>query len=79
MEIRSSLWHGTPSSGPIAGAHRRLSAHRKSPRSARARVLRGILVLTLALGSLAAVAAVTMAHAGGHAHAKVASSKHWMV
>jgi hypothetical protein len=78
MEIRSSLWHGTPSSGPVGGAHRRLSVHRKSPRSARARVLRGILVLALALGSSAAVAAGAMAHSTGHPHGGVASSNHWM-
>ena len=78
MEIRSSLWHGTPSSGPVGGAHRRLSAHRRSPRSARARVLRGILVLALALGSLAAVAAASMGHFTGHSHHGVAVSNHWM-
>jgi hypothetical protein len=78
METRSSLWNGTPSSGPVGGAHRRLSAHRRSPRSARARALRGILVLALALGSLAAVAAATMAHGTGHAHGKVAISNGWM-
>jgi hypothetical protein len=78
MEIRSSLWHGTPSSGPVGGAHRRLSAHRRSPRSARARVLRGILVLALALGSLAAVAAASLAHGTGHPHRGVAVSNHWM-
>ena len=42
MEIRSSLWRGTPSSGPVGGAHRRLSAHRRSPRSVRARAVRGL-------------------------------------
>jgi hypothetical protein len=79
MEIRSSLWHGTPSSGPVGGAHRRLSAHRRSPRPARARMLRGILVLALALGSLAAIAAATMGHGGNpHSHAKVATSQHWI-
>ena len=78
MEIRSSLSNGTPSSGPVGGAHRRLSAHRKSPRSARARVLRGILVLALALGSLAAVAAASMAHSTGHSHGGVAVSDHWI-
>ena len=78
MEMRSSLWHGTPSSGPVGGAHRRLSAHRRSPRSARARVLRGILVLALALGSLAAVAAASLAHTAGHSHRGVAVSNHWM-
>jgi hypothetical protein len=77
MEIRSSLSNGTPSSGPVGGAHRRLSAHRKSPRSARARVVRGILVLALALGSLAAVAA-SMAHLTGHSHGGIAISNHWM-
>jgi hypothetical protein len=77
MEIRSSLWHGTPSSGPEGGAHRRLSAHRRSPRSARARVVRGILVLALALGGLAAVAVATMAHTG-HSHRGVAVSDHWI-
>ena len=78
MEIRSSLWHGTPSSGPVGGAHRRLSAHRKSPRSARVRVLRGILVVALALGSFAAVAAASMAHVTAHSHGGVAISNHWM-
>jgi hypothetical protein len=78
MEIRSSLWHGTPSSGPVGGAHRRLSAHRKSPRSARARVLRGILVLALTLGSFAALAVASMAHSTGHSHGRVAVSNHWM-
>ncbi len=78
MEIRSSLWHGTPSSGPVGGAHRRLSAHRKSPRSARARVLRGILVLALTVGSFAALAVASMAHSTGHSHSGVAVSNHWM-
>ena len=75
MEIRSSLWHDTPSSDPVGGAHRRLSAHRRSPRSTRARVLRGILVLALALGSLAAVAAASVAHM---THGGVAISNHWI-
>jgi hypothetical protein len=76
MEIRSSLWHGTPSSGPQGGAHRRLSAHR---RPARARVLRGILVLALALGTLGVVAAAAMGHGGNvHSHGKVAISHPWM-
>ena len=79
MEIRSSLWHDTPSSGPVGGAHRRLSAHRRSPRSVRARVLRGILVLTLALGTLAAVAVASMGHGSNvHSHGKVAVSHPWM-
>ena len=78
MEIRSSLWHGTPSSGPVGGAHRRLSAHHKSPRSARARVLRGILVLALTLGSFAALAVASMAHSTGHSHGGVAVSNHWI-
>jgi hypothetical protein len=77
MEIRSSLWHGTPSNGPVGGTHRRLSAHRRSPRSARARVLRGILVVALALGSLTAVAVGTMAHIGGHSHG-IAVARHWI-
>ena len=79
METRTSLWHGTPSSGPVGGAHRRLSAHRRSPRSVRARVARGILVLAIALGSIGAAAAATMGHGtDAHTHAKVASSDHWM-
>ncbi len=79
METRSSLWNGTPTNGPAGGAHRRLSAHRRAPRSARARVIRGILALALALGSLGAVAAATMGHSGsGHSHGKVAVSNHWM-
>ena len=77
MEIRSSLWHGTPSNGPVGGTHRRLSAHRRSPRSPRARVLRGILVLALALGCFAAVAVATMVHSTGHSHGRVAVSNHW--
>ena len=80
MEIRSSLWHGTPSSGPVGGAHRRLSAHRRTPRSAHARVVRGILALTLALGSSGAIAAATMGHGSNvHSHGKTALSNHWMV
>ena len=78
MEIRSSLWHDTPSSDPVGGAHRRLSAHRKSPRSTRARVLRGILVVALALGSLTAVAVGTMAHITGHSHGGIAVARHWI-
>ena len=78
MEIRSSLWHGTPSNGQVGGTHRRLSAHRRSPRSARARVLRGILVLALALGSLTAVAVGTMAHITGHSHGGIAVARHWI-
>ena len=77
MEIRSSLWHGTPSNDPVGGTHRRLSAHRKSPRPARARVLRGILVLALALGGLTAVAMGTMVHIGGHSHG-IAIARHWI-
>jgi hypothetical protein len=38
-------------------------------------MLRGILVLALALGSLAAVAAASMAHI---THGGVAISNHWM-
>jgi hypothetical protein len=42
-------------------------------------VIRGILALALALGSLGAVAAATMGHSGsGHSHGKVAVSNHWM-
>ena len=81
MKSRSSLWNGTSTSGPAGGAHRRLSAHRRSPRSARARAMRGILVLALALGSLGAVAVATMGHAGSghsHSHGGVAISHHWM-
>ena len=79
MEIRSSLWHDTPSSGPVGGAHRRLSVHRRPPRSARARAMRGILVLALALGSLGAVAAATLGHGSNvHSHGKVALHQPWM-
>ena len=79
MEIRSSLWRGTPSSGPVGGAHRRLSAHRRSPRSVRARAVRGILILVLALGGLAALAAASPGHGGtGHVHDR-AMSHPWML
>jgi hypothetical protein len=80
MEIRSSLWHGTPSSGLVGGAHRRLSAHRRPPRSVRARVVRGILALALALGSIGAATAAAMGHgsSNAHPHSKVAVSNHWM-
>ncbi len=79
MEIRSSLSNGTPSSGPVGGAHRRLSAHRRPPRSVRARVVRGILALALTLGSIGAAAATVMGHGGNaHPHGKVAVSNHWM-
>ena len=78
MKSRSSLWNGTSTSGPAGGAHRRLSAHRRSPRSARARAMRGILVLALALGSLGGLAA-SMGHAGGSQdHSRVAISLPWM-
>lgn len=80
METRSSLWTSTPTSGPAGGAHRRLSAHRRSPRSARARIIRGILALALTLGSLGAIAAATMGHgSSGHSHGKVAISHPWML
>ena len=72
MNSRTSLWHGTSTNGPVGGAHRR------SPRSARARVLRGILVLALALGSFGAVAMASMAHSTSHSHRGVAVSNHWM-
>jgi len=78
MKSRSSLWNGTSTNGPVGGAHRRLSAHRRSPRSARARAMRGILVLALALGSLGALAVGAMAHSTGHSHGKVAVSHPWM-
>jgi hypothetical protein len=79
MEIRSSLWHGTPSSGPAGGAHRKLSAHRRSPRSARARLVRGILALALALGSIGAVTAAAVGHGtDAHPNGKAAISTHWM-
>lgn len=79
MEIRSSLSNGTPSSGPAGGAHRRLSAHRRSPRSARVRVVRGILALALALGSIGAATAAAMGHGtDAHPHGKAAISTHWM-
>ncbi len=78
MEIRSSLWHDTPSSGPVGGAHRRLSAHRRSPRSARARLVRGILALALALGSIGAVTAAMGHGTDAHPHGKTAFSSHWM-
>ena len=79
MEIRSSLWNGTPSSGPVGGAHRRLSAHRKAPRSVRARVVRGIFVLALALGSIGAATAAAMGHGSDvHSHGKTSLSHPWM-
>jgi hypothetical protein len=79
METRSSLWNGTPTNSPVGGAHRRLSAHRRAPRSARTRVIRAILALALTLGSLGAVAAATMGHSGsGHSHGKVAANHPWM-
>jgi hypothetical protein len=78
MEIRSSLSNGTPSSGPVGGAHRRLSAHRRPPRSARARVVRGILALALTLG-IGAVTAAAMGHgSGAQTHGKVAIFDPWM-
>jgi hypothetical protein len=79
MEIRSSLWHDTPSNGPVGGAHRRLSAHRRRPRPARARLVRGILALALALGSIGAATAAAMGHGtDAHPHGKAAISQHWM-
>ena len=79
MKSRSSLWNGTSTSGPAGGAHRRLSAHRRSPRSARARAMRGILILALVLGSLGGLAVASMGHAGGgHNHSRVAISHPWM-
>jgi len=79
MKSRSSLWNGTSTSGPAGGAHRRLSAHRRSPRSARARAMRGILILALVLGSLGGLAVASMGHAGGgHNHGRVAISHPWM-
>jgi len=79
MKSRSSLWNGTSASGPAGGAHRRLSARRRSPRSARARAMRGILVLAFALGSLGALAVAAMGHTGGdHHHGSVAVSHPWM-
>ena len=80
MEIRSSLSNGTPSSGPVGGAHRRLSAHRKAPRSVRARVVRGILVLALSVGSIGAVTAAVVGHdSGAQGHGKVAIFDPWML
>ena len=81
MKSRSSLWNGTSTSGPAGGAHRnrRLSAHRRSPRSARARAMRGILVLAFVLGSLGGLAVASMSHAGGgHNYGRVAVSLPWM-
>ena len=79
MKSRRSLWNGTSTSGPASGAHRRLSAHRTSPRSARARAMRGILVLAFALGSLGGLAAASMGHTGGgHNHSRAAVSHPWM-
>jgi len=78
MKSRSSLWHGTSTSDPAGGAHRRLSAHRRSRRSARARAMRGILVLALALGILGALTVASMAHATGHSHGRVAFMEPWM-
>jgi hypothetical protein len=79
MKSRSSLWNGTSTSGPAGGAHRRLPAHRRSPRSARARAMRGILVLALALGSFGGLAVSPMGHAGsGHHHGGVDITHPWM-
>jgi hypothetical protein len=41
-------------------------------------VLRGILVVALALGSLTAVAVGTMAHITGHSHGGIAVARHWI-
>jgi hypothetical protein len=79
MKSRSSLWNGTSTSDPAGGAHRRLSAHRRSPRSARARAMRGILILALALGSLGGLAVASMGHAGNsHHHGRIAIIHPWM-
>jgi len=79
MKSRSSLWNGTSTSGLAGGAHRRLSAHRRSPRSARARAMRGILILALALGTLGGLAVASMGHASsGHNHGRVAITHPWM-
>jgi len=79
MKSRISLWNGTSTSGPAGGARRRLSAHRRPPRSARARAMRGILVLAFAVGSLGGLAVASMGHTGGgHHHSRVAVSHPWM-
>ena len=79
MKSRISLWNDTSTSGPAGGAHRRLSAHRRSPRSARARAMRGILILALVLGSLGGLAVASLGHAGGgHNHGRVSLSHPWM-
>ena len=79
MKSRSSLGNGTSTSGPAGGAHRRLSAHRGSPRPAHARAMRGILILALALGSLGGLAVASMGHTGGgHNHGSVAVGHPWM-
>lgn len=78
METRTSLWNGTPSSGPEGGAHRRLSAHRRPLRSARTRLVLGILALALALGSIGGAMMAAAGHGSTHFHGKVASSDHWI-
>ena len=78
MEIRSSLLNGTPSSGPVDGANRGLAAQRRPPRPDRARVMRGILVLALTLGSIGAVTAAMGHGSGARAHGEVALSNPWM-
>jgi len=71
MNTPRSLSH----SGTVSGAHRRTSS-----RTVRARVVRGILALAVALGGVGAVTAATLGHASaGHAHhAKVSLIKPWM-
>jgi hypothetical protein len=70
MNTPRSLSH----SGTVIGTHRRTSS-----RTVRARVVRGILALAVALGGAGAVAATALGHSAGHAHhAKVATIKPWM-
>lgn len=78
MKNRISLWTGTSTSGQAGGAHQRRSAHRRSPRSARARAMRGFLVLAIALGSLGGLAAASMGHAAGSHHHSAAIFHPWM-
>lgn len=71
MNTPRSLSHGSP----VSGAHRRTSS-----RTVRARVVRGIIALAIALGGAGAVTAATLGHASAaHTHhARISLSKSWM-
>ena len=72
MNTQRSLSH----SAPVSGAHRRTSS-----RTVRARVVRGILALALALGGTGAVVAASLGHGGAAQphHAKVSLNNPWMI